>query len=324
MYYNIRIFYIFRMASSQFLPELPEAYVFVNRMEGHKLMKEKPFLNEAEFEDTICKLPDMLKEIFCLKRQVRGGNKMGRPDLMGIDAEKNICIIEMKNVEVDTKVIAQILGYATWAEMDPNGIKILFEDEKVEGIEDVDWDNLKIRTIIIAPSFAKSTLENLHNINNEVELFVVKRFQDEDETIFYVHQMEPLVEHKVKIVKAAILHDDNYYKEKYPDTAESFLTYVSQIQSFIKEKKWELVSSFNGDHCSFKNSYLNIFGVQFSGRKDLTFFLRINKKSAMDFTLLPPDSYNQKSHEAVYTLHSAADLVTLMPLIELAYKKEMK
>lgn len=42
----------------------------------------------------------MLQDIFLLKRQIRGGNETGIPDMIGLDSEGNVCIIEMKNVSV--------------------------------------------------------------------------------------------------------------------------------------------------------------------------------------------------------------------------------
>jgi RecB family endonuclease NucS len=47
-----------------------------------------------------------------IKRQVRGSDKKGIPDILGIDQNGSICIIEMKNVVVDSNVIPQVLEYA--------------------------------------------------------------------------------------------------------------------------------------------------------------------------------------------------------------------
>ncbi len=46
--------------------------------------------------------------------EVGGGNKLGIPDIIGIDADGNFCIIEMKNVTVDASIIHQVLQYAFW------------------------------------------------------------------------------------------------------------------------------------------------------------------------------------------------------------------
>ncbi|HLC28307.1 MAG TPA: hypothetical protein VJL07_02555 [Dehalococcoidia bacterium] len=68
-------------------------------------MEPAPFKSEAEFEQAVFAAPELFAEIFLLKRQVRGGGKPGVPDIVGIDAQGNVCIIEMKNVPVDATVI---------------------------------------------------------------------------------------------------------------------------------------------------------------------------------------------------------------------------
>jgi len=52
-----------------------------------------PFKTEEEFEKIIYDTPEILEDIFLIKRQVRGGNKSGIPDIVGIDNDGNICII---------------------------------------------------------------------------------------------------------------------------------------------------------------------------------------------------------------------------------------
>jgi RecB family endonuclease NucS len=69
---------------------------------GTKSLLVTPFTTEEDFEKTVFDAQDILEDIFFLKRQVRGGNKPGIPDIVGIDSDGNVCIVEMKNVTVDS------------------------------------------------------------------------------------------------------------------------------------------------------------------------------------------------------------------------------
>lgn len=68
-----------------------------------------PFKTEEEFERAVFETPELLQDIFLLKRQIRGGNKSGIPDIIGLDSNGNVCIIEMKNVNVDASILPQVL-----------------------------------------------------------------------------------------------------------------------------------------------------------------------------------------------------------------------
>ena len=73
---------------------------------------------------------ELLEDIHILDHQIRGGSKPGIPDIIGIDKDKNVCIIEMKNVTVSYKIIPQVLQYAIWAENNPDSIKSLWLTSK--------------------------------------------------------------------------------------------------------------------------------------------------------------------------------------------------
>ena len=62
-----------------------------------RLLNASPFKSEEEFEQTVFDTPDVLGDIYLLKRQIRGGSKPGIPDIVGIDADGAVCVIEMKN-----------------------------------------------------------------------------------------------------------------------------------------------------------------------------------------------------------------------------------
>jgi len=98
-----------------------------------KALEAAPFKSEQEFEQAVFDTPELLSEIFLLKRQIRGGAKPGIPDIVGIDANGRVCIIEMKNVPVDATVIPQVLKYAIWAQTNPDSIKSLWLEVRASG-----------------------------------------------------------------------------------------------------------------------------------------------------------------------------------------------
>ena len=69
---------------------------------------ESPFRSEEEFEDNVFGTSEILEEITLIKRQIRGGNKAGIPDIIGIDTDGSICILELKNKKVDASIIPQV------------------------------------------------------------------------------------------------------------------------------------------------------------------------------------------------------------------------
>src|SRR5579872_2857398 len=123
-----------------------------------KSLLPTPFKTEEEFEKAVFETPELLQNIFLLKRQVRGGNKSGIPDIIGLDSVGNVCIIEMKNVTVDASIVPQVLEYAIWAETNPDSVRALWLEcaNKPDDVS-VNWKSFEVRIIIIAPSIEKST-----------------------------------------------------------------------------------------------------------------------------------------------------------------------
>src|ERR1051326_7260220 len=111
-----------------------------------KALLEKPFQSEEEFEKVIFETSGLLKDVVLLNRQVRGGGKSGIPDILGIDGNGDVCILEMKNVAVDSGIIPQVLKYAMWVETHPDAIKALWL-ENPDKPEDMspDWNDFQIR-----------------------------------------------------------------------------------------------------------------------------------------------------------------------------------
>ena len=147
------------------------ANLFCKSKQSTQRLVETPFRTEEEFERLVFATPEILEDIFLLKRQIRGGGKQGIPDIIGIDNDGNICIIEMKNVTVDAAIIPQVLQYAFWAETNPDSIKSLWlEAESKPDDLSVTWDDFDVRIMVIAPTILRSTLDIVNKINYPVDL----------------------------------------------------------------------------------------------------------------------------------------------------------
>jgi RecB family endonuclease NucS len=63
---------------------------------GIKALLETPFRSEEEFEKTVFTTSELLADVTLIKRQVRGGAKVGIPDIIGIDSDGSVCILTEK------------------------------------------------------------------------------------------------------------------------------------------------------------------------------------------------------------------------------------
>lgn len=137
----------------------------------------KPFKNESDFETYVFKNQELLGDVYILHRQIRTGNKQGIPDMLGVDQDANICLIEMKNTEVGEEILPQVLGYAIWADTNPDSIRAIWleSEKKPEDIE-IEWDNLEIRVIVIAPAFSQGLPRMAAKIGYPIQLVKIQRF----------------------------------------------------------------------------------------------------------------------------------------------------
>jgi len=250
-----------------------------------KILKQTSFKAEEEFENLVFKTPELLEDIFLIKRQVRGGNKPGIPDIIGVDEDGNICIIEMKNVTVDSDVIPQVLSYAIWAEKNPDSIKSLWLEceDKPEDLE-IDWDEAEIRIIIIAPKILNSTLEYVSKIDYTVDLFEVRQYLDNDNQFYVLSKLEAENSKKVKPVRGRQEYDEEEYKKLYNhNSVNDFLRYIKEIENIIKNNNWQLETNYKKKYCSFKYGLTNIFGIHWVGSKTFSFRFKIAKDDAEKF-----------------------------------------
>jgi hypothetical protein len=289
-----------------------------------KSLLSTPFKTEEEFEKEIFNTREILEDIFLIKRQIRGGNKNGIPDIVGIDNDGNICIIEMKNVTVDASIIPQVLQYAFWAETNPDSIKSLWLecDNKPDDIA-ISWDSFQVRIIVIAPSILRSTLDIVDKINYPVDLIEVKRWVEDKNSLYLVNKLEtdPKVS-RIKPTSGIEEYNEEFYKREYnKNSAIEFIKYAKEVEKFIARKEWNLETKFNKHYCGFKAGFFNAFGIQWIGTKTFALFFKLSEDEAKS-TKIKYTKYESQWKQAVYYIEPGkTKIIDYEPLFDMAYKK---
>ena len=88
------------------------------------------------------------------------------PDLLGVDAEGNLVIVELKRSKAPREVVAQLLEYAAWAKE--------LSDEQIQGIAATYFQNAKNETTL-QDAFSKMFEDEMPALNRRLRLFVVAK-----------------------------------------------------------------------------------------------------------------------------------------------------
>ena len=299
------------------------ANLFWKTLRSTKNLLSIPFKNEEEFEKSIFETQIILEDVFLIKRQIRGGNKPGVPDIVGVDKDGNVCIIEMKNVAVDATIVPQVLQYAFWAERNPDSIKTLWLECKNRPDDlSISWDDFQVRIIIIAPNILRSTLDIVNKINYPVDLIEVKRWVEGNNQFLLVNRLEEEKRTIVKPVSGLEIYDRSFYEKHFnTHSVEHFIRYIKEVEKIIKDKKWPLETKYNNNYCGFKAGFFNAFGIKWIGSKTFAFFFKL-PKSAADNIKIEMTKYEGLWKEAVYYIDpEKTKTARFIPLFELAYKK---
>ena len=137
----------------------------------------------------------------------------------------------MKNITVDSSIIPQVLQYAFWAETNPDSIKSLWlECENKPDDITISWDNFQVRIIVIAPSILRSTLDIVEKINYPVDLIEVKRWVEENNSLYLVNKLEPDPRmSRIKPISGLQIYDEDFYKKEYNrESAIEFINYAKK------------------------------------------------------------------------------------------------
>jgi hypothetical protein len=230
---------------------------------------EKPFQTEAEMEKYIFDNQDLLGDVSVIYRQVKTGQKQGIPDMLGADQDGRICIIELKNQLADENILPQVLGYAIWAETNPDSIKAIWLESKdrPENIV-IDWDNLDIRVILIAPSFKNTVPRMAIKMGYPIDLFQIKRYSFEDNEFIAVEVVEEAPQLKITTTKGVTSWDWDYYESEHgKDATQQFRQAVEAIDAFVKKQGWNLPHNLNKYYTGFKLGNRVVFNVAWGGTK---------------------------------------------------------
>jgi len=297
------------------------ANLFWKSKKQTKNLLSTPFKTEEEFEKVVFETPEILEDIFLIKRQIRGGNKRGIPDIVGIDNDGNVCIIEMKNVTVDASIVPQVLEYAIWAETNPAEIRNLWLECKNKP-DDLEFNNdYKIRLIVIAPSILRVTLDIVNKIAYPIDLIEIKRWVEGANHILSVNKLEPEQKIKTRLVSGLEVYDEQFYKGQYNSkSAVEFLRYIKEVEKIIKTKKWSLTTKYNKHYCGFKAGAFNAFGVKWVGSKTFAFFFKLSESEVKKIPI-KMTKYENIWKDAVYYIDpTKTKTKDFLPLFEKAYK----
>lgn len=276
-----------------------------NRDKKSILTFEKPFKTEEELEKYLMDDRELNSDIFIFKRQVRSGNKSKDiPDMIGIDKDKNVVIIENKNVMIDENIFPQILRYAIWAETNPDSIKSIWLEKKdtPDDIE-IDWDNFKIRIIVFAPSIKPSINKLIGKINYNIELVEVKRFETDDSEIVVLNKLEEDEESRIKTTKGLENYDKEFYeKHRNKNSVDKFFRVVEEINKLNLKNGWNLEKKFVKYYTGFKKGFPIVFGVQWLGTRSFGFFFKIKKSEFNKFKKVCPyqSNYDEQWNQAIF------------------------
>lgn len=254
--------------------------------ESTKNLVVKEFETESAFENYIFKNQDLLGDVIILYRQIHTGSRQGIPDMLGVDQDANICIIEMKNIQVSEDILPQVLGYAMWAETNPDSIKAIWLESKNKPDDiQIDWDSIQIRVIVIAPSYKPNVLRMTSKIGYPVDLIQVQRFSFEDEEFILVETLEDSLIQKVKVTTAQEEWTWDYYETNHgKEPTHEFKTLVGLLDGYAKDKGWKLPYNLNKYYTGFKYGNKVVFDVGWSGISNWQLRIKIPKKMAEGFS----------------------------------------
>ncbi len=266
---------------------------------------EKPFRSEAELEQYILDNQEVLGgDIYIIFRQIRTGSKQGIPDMLGVDQDSRVCVVELKNDEADEDVLPQALGYAIWAETNPDSIKAIWLEskKKPEGIE-LDWENLDIRIILIAPSFKTNVPRMAGKIGYPIDLVQVRRYCFEEEEFLVVEVLEAKPPPKVSTTKVVGEWNWDFYESEHGKEATAqFRSMVEAVAALATQQGWELPYNLNKYYTGFKLGNRVVFSIAWGGTYAWNLRLKLPEDVARGFKgqLWEFQRYESSFHEAVF------------------------
>jgi len=300
--------------------------LFWRKSEGTTVsLVETPFKSEDEFERYVYDIGEILSEIFILSRQVKTPSRKDIPDIVGVDKENNVVIVEFKNQPVDEDIIPQVLRYAIWAETNPDSIRALWLEAKdVPDDVSINWDNLTVRIIIMAPTIPASVLRLVNKINYQVDLLEVQRFAAGGNEFILVNKREPEALPARRVTKGTPGYDKEFYIEHYnSQSVEIFFAVADRLDKLVARHNWPLEKKFNKGYIGYKHGFFNVFGLTWLGSKSFALFFKVPEEVADKHqpSEWQPLRYEDEWKHVLYKVESIdVPLEALESLFEAAYK----
>jgi hypothetical protein len=222
--------------------------------------------------------------------------------------------------------LPQALGYAIWAETNPDSIKAIWLETK-EPPEDVeiDWDNLDIRVILIAPAFKDTVPRMAGKIGYPIDLVQVRRYCFEQEEFLLVEVLEEKQPPKVGTTKVKGAWDWDFYESEHGKEATAqFRQAVQAVTELVTSQGWDTPHNLNKYYTGFKLGYKVVFSVAWSGTYAWNLRLKLPEETAKAFQGQQWEfqRYDQSFHEAVFRplKPEAPDITEMEPLFAQAYQ----
>jgi len=239
--------------------------------------RQVPFTHEEELEKYLFSNPSLLGDFIPLSRQVRGGNKSGIPDIIGIDPSGNVCVVEVKNVPVDASILPQVLQYAIWAETNPDSVKNTWLECKSQP-EDLNptFKDYSVRIIIVAPAIDASVAQHMLKINFQVDLLEINRYRVGDQELVLINEIRAATQIKNKPVQGLSSYDRAFYDRTYkPASVAGFFELVDAACQLVADQGWPIEFKLNQNYVVWKTGFFQVFGIQGLGGKSFSFFFKL-------------------------------------------------
>ena len=252
-----------------------------------RTVAEKPFKSEAELESFIFDNQDILGgDIFVIYRQIRTGAKQGIPDMLGVDQDKQVCLTELKNKEADESILPQALGYAVWAESNPDSVKAIWLESKTkpEDIQ-IDWDHLDIRVILIAPSFNTGVRRMASKIGYPVDLIQVRRYSFDQDEFLLVETIEEPQTPVPGTTKPRQIWDWATYEAQHGKEATAHFRHaVEQVSGLVDKHGWDLHYNINKYYTGFKLGNKVAFSVAWATMTSWELYFKVPEEAVSSFS----------------------------------------
>lgn len=279
------------MASNLIKIENKDATLNMNEIEIHP---------EEKLEKLLWENKAILPDIYLLSRQVPNYSGSDRIDLLGLDNDNNVVIIEVKDEEVDNKVIVQVMRYAFWVEENPDSIKSLWYEKKDGGDKiEFDWNQkLNIRVIIVGPEFNADIRKLKNKVNYPIELIEIKKFNDGKADFILVNQVkdEKTTNSKPSSLRYTGEYNEEFYaSQRNPSSVPNFMKTAEKMENYIKSKGWDLTRNNNKNYISFKYGFPIVCGTQWTGSKSYDIFFKVKKEDYENFKT--PQGFDEHGYE---------------------------